>query len=454
MPSLRCGYLATHTPFKAPPTSLGHVAASRTIDRVTAPFIPIQDTPNTRGLFAIFASTFFELTGVFMLQPLNILRIKAMGVDTAAAGLFASVVWIAIFLITPMVSHITASLGRRRALWLSAFVPVGTGLVFALTHALWAWVAAAALAGMAGGLRWVLAESLVAEFAPAARRGAWVGWFETMVGATFVLGPLMLSWVGAESPQAVWVAWGFLLVGAGLSLLIPALPQHVLHGHSAHVRGSRGVWRAFKAAPTIMLAGFAGGFFEAGLSSMLPLYGLALGLGAAGAALLVSASGLGSSLAMWPIGKLSDVMASRSGGSAQASLDARWRLMKACALTTLIATLCIPWVAPWTVLAWPLAFVWGAAGGSLYTLAMIDIGSRTSGIALENSTAVLVLSYTAGGMLAPSLGAAALQWAPDWGLSLLLTSVAAALYLALRRRPASTNEAQPSESHPHDHPTP
>ena len=34
-------------------------------------------------------------------------------------------------------------------------------------------------------------------------------------------------------------------------------------------------------------------------------------------------------------------------------------------------------------------FLWGGAGGSLYTLAMIDIGARESGVTLVNSTAVL-----------------------------------------------------------------
>lgn len=411
-------------------------------------------TAPKRGLLAIFASTFFELTGVFMLQPLNVLRVKAMGVDTATAGLFAAVVWIAIFFITPLVSHITTTLGRRPTLWLSAFVPVGTGLVFALSTSLWAWVLAAALAGMSGGLRWILAESLVAEFAPDHRRGALVGWFETMVGATFVLGPVLLSAVGADAPQAVWVAWVFLFVGALLSLAIPELKAHHWADQRDHARGAKGIWRAFQAAPIIMLAGFAGGFFEAGLTAMLPLYGLALGLGAAGAALLVSASGLGSSVAMWPIGKLSDVFARRAGGTTAASAEARWLLMKYCALTTLLATLCMPWVAPHPFLAWPVAFLWGGAGGALYTLAMIDIGSRTKGIALENATAVLVLSYTAGGILAPSLGASALQWSPQWGLVSLLTFVAAALYLALRRRPVLPIDLRASESHPHDHPTP
>ena len=407
-----------------------------------------------RGLAAIFASTFFELTGVFMMQPLNLLRLKQMGADTLSAGLFASVVWVSIFVITPMVTHITTRLGRRRALWLSAFVPVASGLIYALTQTFWAWVAAAALAGLAGGLRWILAESLVAEFSPDQRRGAMVGWFETMVGATFVLGPVALGAVGPESDHAVWVAWGFLLAGALASLTIPPLAAHS-HGDHQHARGGMGIWRAFRAAPVIMLAGFTGGFFEAGLTAMLPLYGLALGLGTTGAALLVSASGLGSSLAMWPVGRLSDAMAQRHGHTPAAQANARVRLMRACALITLLATLALPWVGQTPPLAWPLVFVWGGAGGSLYTLAMIDIGSRSKGVALENATAVLVLAYTLGGMLAPSLGSAALQWSPQLGFVVLLTGIAALAYAALWRWGQASDEPQATrEIYPHDHPTP
>lgn len=402
---------------------------------------------SSRGLLAIFASTFFELCGVFMMQPLNLLRLKAAGVDTAHAGLFAATVWLAILVITPFVTHLTTALGRRRALWLSAVVPVASGLVYALSDALWAWVVAAALSGLAGGLRWILAEALVAEFAPPQRRGSMVGWFETMVGATFVLGPVLLGWVGPDTAHAVWVAWALLVVGALASLAIPPLQADDV---ATTARGTRGIWRAFRAAPVVMLAGFCGGFFESGLSSMLPLYGLALGLGAATSALLVSASGLGSSLAMWPLGWLSD----RLSRSANDQARARWLLMRAAVVLTLAATLALPWVGQFTPLAWVLCFVWGGAGGSLYTLAMIDIGSQHRGVALENATAVLVLSYTVGATLAPSLGAAALQAAPRWGFAALLAGVAALTSAALWRHRPGAAVLPAGAAHPHDHPTP
>jgi MFS family permease len=154
-------------------------------------------------------------------------------------------------------------------------------------------------------------------------------------------------------------------------------------------------------------------------------------MGAAASALLVSASGLGSALMMLPAGLLADrpSLQQRHGGEH----GARVVILHACALVTLLATVLIPFVAgaPW--LAAAVAFVWGGAGGSLYTLAMIDIGSREEGITLVNSTAVLVLSYTLGGVLAPALGAAMLDWAPVVGFPALLLAVAGPGWWLLRR---------------------
>jgi hypothetical protein len=70
-------------------------------------------------------------------------------------------------------------------------------------------------------------------------------------------------------------------------------------------------------------------------------------------------------------------------------------------------------------------------------MVMIDIGSREEGITLVNSTAVLVLSYTLGGVLAPALGAAALQWSPAVGFPGLLLVVAAVGCWLLWRRPSA-----------------
>lgn len=385
------------------------------------------------GLSAIFGATFFELVGYFMLTPLLILRLKGDGVSTAMAGVFAASGWLGIFLMVPFASAITRALGRRPTLWLSALVPTLATAAFALTDVLWLWFVLKIAAGMASGLRWVLAEAVVAEFSPPGQRGRMVGLFETMVGVTFVVGPGLLAWLGPQNDATIWIAFGFMAVGLVWSLLIPPLPPAPDAGHAKV--GLSGVWHALRAHPLIMTVGFVGGFFESGLTAILPLYGLALGLGVALAALLVSASGLGSAITMLPAGWLADHMAhhpARRWGDARA---ARLTLMRVCAGITLAATLVIPFVAGMPWLAAPVAFLWGGAGGCLYTLAMIDIGEREEGITLVNSTAVLVMSYTLGGVLAPALGAAALQWAPVLGFPALLLGVASIGVWLLRREP-------------------
>jgi MFS family permease len=217
--------------------------------------------PHARiGLAAIFGSTFLELIGYFMLLPLLLLRLKSADVSSTVAGLFAACGWAGIFLFTPFSSWVAQQIGRRPALWLAGGVPAVASLGFAFSDALALWFVLELLAGAASGLRWVLAEALVAEFAPEGQRGRYVGFFETMVGATFIIGPSMLVWVGPTSTAALWTAIGFLFAGLCWTLMVPPMPP-AADAKTSPV-GIRGVWHALVQHPIIMLAGFIGGFFE------------------------------------------------------------------------------------------------------------------------------------------------------------------------------------------------
>ena len=188
----------------------------------------------TRGLVSIFGSTFVELIGYFMLLPMLLFQLKTAGVSTSVAGLFAATGYLGMFLVTPFASAVTQRLGRRATLWLAAALPALAAVGFALTDALAVWFVLKLVSGAAAGLRWVLAEALIAEFSPPGQRGRYVGIFETLVGFTFVIGPAVLAWLGTDNPHALWWVIGFLLTGLAWSLLIPPLPR-ADDAHSARV---------------------------------------------------------------------------------------------------------------------------------------------------------------------------------------------------------------------------
>ncbi len=62
---------------------------------------------------------------------------------------------------------------------------------------------------------------------------------------------------------------------------------------------------------------------------------------------------------------------------------------------------------------------------------MIDIGAREKGITLVNSTAVLVLTYTLGGLVASASSGALIDRSPALGFPALLLGVAGVGLLAL-----------------------
>lgn len=373
------------------------------------------------GLLSVFGSTLFQLSGIFMLSPLMLLMLKKAEVSTTVAGLFAATTWLGVLIVTPFASIVTQKLGRRPTMWLASGIPLVAALGFFTTDTIGLWFALELMAGIAGGLRWVLAEAFIAEFAPPSQIGRYIGAYATMVGMTFVIGPTLLAWAGTDSNAALWLVIALLIAGLGWTALIPLLPPD--HDqHTARI-GLGGLWHAVLTHPVIMLAGFVGGFFELGLASILPLYGLSLGLSASAAALLVSVSGLGGTLLAIPSGMLADRFASPAQG--------RRLMMRAFTSLILLSTLASPWAVHHTALVWPMVCVWGAAGGALYTLSMTDIGASNKGLALINSTAVLVLTYTLGGLVASSVSGALIEHSLSVGFPTLLMSVAAIGLIAL-----------------------
>jgi MFS family permease len=139
-------------------------------------------------------------------------------------------------------------------------------------------------------------------------------------------------------------------------------------------------------------------------------------------------------MAALPAGMVADRFASPAQG--------RRAMMAVLAAVILLSAFASPWVAHMTWLLWPMVFLWGGCGGALYTLAMTDIGAREKGLTLVNSTAVLVLTYTLGGLVASAISGALIDWSPNLAFPLMLIAVAAIGFAALRYQVKQTLPAR------------
>ncbi len=356
-------------------------------------------TANHRTLALLFAATFIELTGYFMLSPLLTLSLHGRGIEQGVIGALAAMSWLALLASAPYAATLVARLGVQNTLRLCAVLPLVSVGTYLATNSVMAWFVVAFVGSLASSMRWICSEATVATLATDTTRGRWVSGYSTLIGLTFILGPaavsLLIAQYGVAHRAPWWLAAGLIAAGAALTFVmrLPASQQQTEPSPPAPLAQ---LWRSARSMPLAVTAGVMGGFFEVGINGVLPLYGLQLGLGQAGAPLLVSVSAVG--------GITGVLLAGWVGGAV-----AQTQMIRACA--GLIALACaLQWVLGFqAVLVWGVVFAWGAGGAALYILVMVALGKQYQGIALVQRMAVLVMAYTLGGLCAPLLGGWALQ---------------------------------------------
>ena len=397
--------------------------------------------PTRRALVAVFASTFLQLVAGFMLLPWLLYRLDERGVSVTTTGALAAASWVGILLITPFAGRLVKRIGRQQALTLACLMSTASVAGLLLTQSLFWWFALVLLESLSAGLRWVVGEAMVVDLAPSGQCGKGVGLYETMVGSTFFIGPLLLNWCGTDNPRVPLYA---------LLMVVLALITSLWTGSSTRAQQTKqdtvdaiNLQQAFRRHSSLALIAFVGGFFEGGVSTALPIYGLSLGFSAEVSTWLVAASGVASAVVMLPAGILVDRLSrqNQQAGAAHAHRTRR-QLMRGCTVLTIGLTLLMPWLGALPPVALLVAFAWGGAGGCLYTLTIIDIGERESGPALFEATAVLVLAYTVGAIAGPLAGAAAMEGWERLGFPLLLVGVSMLAWWPLHRstrRPLTGN---------------
>jgi MFS family permease len=374
-----------------------------------------------RALWRLGASTTLVVLGFAVVNPVLAVELQRAGHSAAAIGAFAMLPFFTVALALPALPRLFARVGVTRAHRFGLVLQTLAMLGYALFDGYGAWCAAQLLGGIGAAAVWNGSEAMIAFNAPPYLRGRITGLYQSALGAALALGPFVPGLLALADPAL----GGHVLLHAAPGLYVVALALvagAVLDALPVSTPEAREdtLLDALRAQPALAALAFAGGVFEAGLSSIAAAHGAERGLALAAATSIAGALGVGSFLLQYPAGWLADRLPiSRVVGGAGVLL--------------LIGTVAFASSGSWTELLWVSAFLWGAVGGALYTLAMVRVSHDFAASSAIAGAAAMISGYTVGAALGPIAAGLALEQSGVAGLAGWLALLATSVLLAARR---------------------
>jgi MFS family permease len=374
----------------------------------TVAYTPQQ---RTRSLVAVIAAVFGIGVAIGAIVPLISLLMERQGYSSVVIGLNSLMFPLAVMLVGPFVARLGARFGTLAAMCLSTTVLGGLTLMLAFVPILPTWYLLRFLMGAAGAVGWIITETWINLMATDANRGRVMAVYATVLAVGFSIGPLVIRAVGIDGLLPFVIIAGLLGTSA-LPILWARDVAPPMPGHSTH-----GVLRLIAAAPVIMLAGLGGGAIESAAYTLLPVYGVKLGLAEATAVLMLTMYYAGNLVLQIPLGMLAD------------RFDRR-RALVACFLVALACPVLLPLTMSLEPLKWVILVAWGGATMAIYTLSLAVMGESFPRVELAGANAAFVMMYELGSVGGPLIAGGAIDLAGPHALMLILALIAAA-YLAV-----------------------
>ncbi len=381
-----------------------------------SPTRPILSSTSAGIIGAIACTAIFALT-IGLSYPLLSFVLKSNGYDDAAIGFNAAMTPLGVLVASPFYPRLIARFGAWRV---AAFCLVGAAsmiLLLGMTQLFAAFLVLRFLLGVFDVGVYIVSETWINQLASDRTRGRVVGLYATALSAGFGSGPLILALTGSE---------GVLPFVIGSSVCLLAVAVVVLIRHAVpDTRQERAVssLKFLRLAPALLLSIVAFAFWDAALLALFPVYGLDYGLDASFVAIALSVCIFGNTFLQIPIGWLAD------------KTQRRDVLILCCGVAALGALL-LPVLVGNKVLLLPMLFVWGAAAGGIYTMAMTELGDRFSGAELVAGNAAFALAYGVGGIIGgPFVGLAMKAFGSvGYSGSMAVVLLAVGLFALIRRQ--------------------
>lgn len=300
-------------------------------------------------------------------------------------------------------------------------------MIWAESFSIWA-ILRFIMAIFAAGI-FIATEAWMNELLPDVIRGRVVGIYAAMLSVTFAVGPAIAPLIGYIPPWPFILAAG--VIGASALLVIPLAAQDVKPSKEEKAP----ILPIIASAPTIYIAIFSIGFFEAAGFGLFPIYVINAGHSEAVASYLFTAMAVGSTVLQPLIGYAADKSTPR-------------KILIASALVSLTLCLTVPYLDLSSPLGFFVAAVIGGTSFGLYTLALTELGRRFNGAKLTSAMAVTAIAWGAGATIGPAIiGPLMEHYHDDW-LFYILSFMYGALVLIAFLRGAGRSARQGSGHRP------
>lgn len=229
---------------------------------------------------------------------------------------------------------------------------------------------------------WVLSETWTNQISKPSLRGRIMALHATTIAAGFTVGPVILAVVGTEGRLPFYVFATILMAAMAPLLYIQRWFPKIADSGKARLSG------IFLIAPTVFAAAFVAGALDTTVFSLMPIWGLRVGLEEAQAVIVLSVFISGNLLLQVPIGWLGDRIGRRP-------------VMILCSsVATLGALLTSQLTEHWYPML-AVMFIWGGMGWALYSLALAMMGERFNGGALAAANAAFIVAFEVANITAP-----------------------------------------------------
>ncbi|MHA8114506.1 MFS transporter [Kosakonia cowanii] len=370
-------------------------------------------TTYTRPVLLLLCGLMLLTLAIATLNTLVPLWLAHENLPTWQVGMVGSSYFTGNLLGTLLTGRLIRQMGFNRSYYIASLIFAAGCVGLGLMVGFWSWMIWRFIAGVGCAMIWVVVESALMSSGTSQNRGRLLAAYMMVYYIGTVLGQLMVSKLPTELMSVLpWVT------GMVLAAMLPLLFTRIVNQHSEEQVASS-IWPMLRLRQARLGVNgcIISGIILGSLYGLMPLYLSHQGVSDSGIgfwmALMVSAGIIG----QWPIGRIAD----RFG---------RLLVLRVQVFVVIIG--CFGMLSNAAMA--PALFVLGTAGFTLYPVAMAWACEKVEHHQLVAMNQALLLSYTIGSLLGPTLTSMLMQSYSDSLLFVMIAGVSLVYLVMLMRK--------------------